>query len=124
MTSADAAQFVDAGSPSMSHAAPGRHPPRRPLPLRRTPRLLCAIAAVGNQMLIETKLQQPHLRDALVRRPRLLRTLDAATAGKQTEMTSPAGFGKSTLLSQWAAGISGGTAQVAWLSIDRLDSAL
>jgi LuxR family maltose regulon positive regulatory protein len=75
-------------------------------------------------MLIETKLQPPHLRDALVRRARLLRTLDAATAGKLTVVTSPAGFGKSTLLSQWAAGISAGIAQVAWLSIDRLDNDL
>jgi len=75
-------------------------------------------------MLIETKLQPPYLRDALVQRPRLLRTLGAATAGKLTVVTSPAGFGKSTLLSQWAAGISGGIAQVAWLSIDRLDNDL
>ena len=65
-------------------------------------------------MLIETNLQPPYLRDALVQRPRLLRsTLDAATDGKLTVVTSPAGFGKSTLFSQWATGISGGTAQVA-----------
>lgn len=75
-------------------------------------------------MLIETKLQPPHLRDTLVERSRLLRILDAATAGKLAVVSSPAGFGKSTLLSQWAASISNGRGRVAWLSIDRLDNNL
>jgi LuxR family maltose regulon positive regulatory protein len=75
-------------------------------------------------MLIETKLQPPHLRDVLVERSRLLRILDAATVGKLAVVSSPAGFGKSTLLSQWAASISNGKGRVAWLSIDRLDNDL
>lgn len=75
-------------------------------------------------MLIETKLQPPHLRDVLVHRPRLLRILDAATAGKLAIVSSPAGFGKSTLLSQWAAEVTNGKGRIAWLSIDRLDNDL
>jgi LuxR family maltose regulon positive regulatory protein len=72
--------------------------------------------------MITTKLQPPHLRDALVGRPRLLRMLDAATAGKLAIVSSPAGFGKSTLLAQWAAGHN--AARIAWLSIDPPDNDL
>jgi LuxR family maltose regulon positive regulatory protein len=75
-------------------------------------------------MLIETKLHPPHLREALVRRARLLRILDAATQGKLAIVSSPAGFGKSTLLSQWAAQRDGAGARTAWLSLDRFDNDL
>ncbi|MGO4841042.1 AAA family ATPase, partial [Rhizobiaceae sp. 2RAB30] len=48
--------------------------------------------------------------------------LDAATAGKLAIVSSPAGFGKSTLLAQWTA--SHDTARIAWLSIDPPDNDL
>ncbi len=73
-------------------------------------------------MLISTKIQPPALREALVERPRLLRLLDRAAAGKLAIVSSPAGFGKSTLLSQWAARAAGGRGAVAWLSVDALDN--
>lgn len=73
-------------------------------------------------MLISTKIQPPALREALVERPRLLRLLDRAAAGKLAIVSSPAGFGKSTLLSQWAARAARGRGAVAWLSVDALDN--
>jgi LuxR family maltose regulon positive regulatory protein len=54
-------------------------------------------------MFIETKMHPPHLRGAMVERTRLVGMLETATAGKLAIVSSPAGFGKSTLLAQWAA---------------------
>ena len=72
--------------------------------------------------MIGTKMHPPHLRAALIERSRLLRMLGQASEGKLTIVSSPAGFGKSTLLAQWAQSVAGG--RVAWLSIDRLDNDL
>ncbi|HTN98657.1 MAG TPA: hypothetical protein VL101_16900, partial [Nordella sp.] len=74
-------------------------------------------------MFIETKMHPPHLRGATVERPRLIAMLEQATQGKLAIVSSPAGFGKSTLLAQWAAkaGLSG---RVAWLSLDAQDNDL
>jgi LuxR family maltose regulon positive regulatory protein len=65
----------------------------------------------------------PHLRPArlledIVTRPRLLRRLDEA-AGLLCVVAAPAGFGKTTLLTQWAAARPD---DVAWLSIDEAES--
>ncbi|RWI48934.1 MAG: hypothetical protein EOR16_32315 [Mesorhizobium sp.] len=75
-------------------------------------------------MLIETKLRPPHLREGLVKRPRLLRILDNAVADKLVVVSSPAGFGKSTLLAQWAMSAFTEKAAIAWLSIDSFDNDL
>src|SRR5512142_3571280 len=48
------------------------------------------------------KLRRPVLRPGLVERPRLIRRLMDA-AGRLAVVTAPPGFGKSTLLAQWAA---------------------
>ncbi|WP_457939868.1 AAA family ATPase [Mesorhizobium sp. 10J20-29] len=72
--------------------------------------------------MISTKMQPPHLRNALIERARLQRLLGHAVEGKLTIVSSPAGFGKSTLLAQWAQCLAGG--RVAWLSIDRFDNDL
>ena len=53
-------------------------------------------------MLIETKLRPPELRAGLIERAGLLRQLDGALEAKLTTVSAPAGFGKSTLLGQWA----------------------
>lgn len=44
--------------------------------------------------------------------------------GKLAVVSSPAGFGKSTLLSQWSTNTALGRGRVAWLSIDALDNDL
>src|SRR5439155_20995746 len=72
---------------------------------------------------IETKMHAPRLRGAMVERTRLIGMLQAATAGKLAIVSSPAGFGKSTLLAQWAAKAAA-TGCVAWLSLDTQDNDL
>src|SRR5512139_2649447 len=71
--------------------------------------------------LLATKLYLPPIRPGLVIRPRLLRRLDEGLHCKLTLLSAPAGFGKTTLLADWAAGLSG-RAQVAWLTIDQADN--
>jgi LuxR family transcriptional regulator, maltose regulon positive regulatory protein len=75
--------------------------------------------------LLETKLYVPRSRRALVPRPRLSERLDRGTASKLTLVSAPAGFGKTTLLTEWlAAGpdAPAGERRAAWLSLDRADN--
>jgi LuxR family maltose regulon positive regulatory protein len=65
--------------------------------------------------LLATKLHIPALRPHRVPRPRLTARLEAGTAGPLTLLSAPAGFGKSTLLSEW---IHQGGRRVAWVSLD------
>jgi LuxR family transcriptional regulator, maltose regulon positive regulatory protein len=68
--------------------------------------------------LLATKLRVPRSRDVLAR-PRLLELLDEAADRELLLVSAPAGFGKSTLLAEWARG--GGRA-VGWLSLDPDDN--
>jgi LuxR family maltose regulon positive regulatory protein len=68
--------------------------------------------------LLATKLHIPALRPHRVPRPRLTARLEAGTAGPLTLLSAPAGFGKSTLLSEW---IHQGGRRVAWVSLDEGD---
>ncbi len=52
--------------------------------------------------LLITKLYIPPVRPELVSRPRLIERLDAGLHRKLTLISAPAGFGKTTLLSEWA----------------------
>ena len=56
--------------------------------------------------LLKTKLYIPPVRPGLVSRPRLIEQLDEGlrTGRKLTLISAPAGFGKTTLLSEWIAG--------------------
>lgn len=69
--------------------------------------------------LLATKLYIPPPRPNIVRRPRLIARLNAGLDRKLTLLSAPAGFGKTTLLSDWIAGCG---RQVAWLSLDKGDS--
>ena len=51
--------------------------------------------------ILKTKLFIPPLRRELVPRPRLIERLNAGLDGKLTLISAPAGFGKTTLLSEW-----------------------
>jgi LuxR family maltose regulon positive regulatory protein len=51
--------------------------------------------------LLQTKLYIPPVRPDLVSRPRLLERLNAGLHRKLTLISAPAGFGKTTLLSEW-----------------------
>ena len=72
-------------------------------------------------MLIETKLRPPVLRTGLVDRGRLLKALDGALSTRLLVLSAPAGFGKSTVLGQWIAGLRERGAAVGWLALDQGD---
>ena len=76
--------------------------------------------------MITTKLFPPTPRSHLVARPRLAQQLDDTLnrGHRLTLVSAPAGFGKSTLLSDWAARRSGPDVLVAWLSLDERDNVL
>jgi LuxR family maltose regulon positive regulatory protein len=81
--------------------------------------------ALGPALLLETKFFIPPSRRGLVPRPRLMERLDRGTGSKLTLVSAPAGFGKTTLLTEWLAagsGRPGGERLVAWLSLDRADN--
>jgi LuxR family maltose regulon positive regulatory protein len=68
--------------------------------------------------LVVTKIKIPPLRDAMVLRPRLQSRLMDGLERNLTLISCPAGFGKTTLLSEFAAKCD---RQVAWFSIDADD---
>ena len=51
--------------------------------------------------LLRTKLYVPPLRPELVSRPRLIELLNEGLNGKLASIAATAGFGKTTLLSEW-----------------------
>ena len=73
--------------------------------------------------ILTTKLYTPPVRPELVSRPRLIERLNACTGSghKLTLISAPAGFGKTTLLSEWVAACGPG-ARVAWVSLDERDN--
>jgi LuxR family maltose regulon positive regulatory protein len=70
--------------------------------------------------LLETKLYVPRSRSKLVGRPRLAAALSTRNAHRLTVVSAPAGFGKSTLLTEWVATV--GEENVAWVSLDPGDN--
>jgi LuxR family maltose regulon positive regulatory protein len=69
--------------------------------------------------LLRTKLFIPRPRENLVPRPRLVERLNAGLDKKLALIAAPAGFGKTTLLSEW---IPQSPRYVAWLSLDDGDN--
>src|SRR5512132_4744070 len=70
---------------------------------------------------VRTKLRPPHIRKGLLERPDLIQTLRSGRERTLTLVCAPAGYGKSTLLAQWAAMDADRTA-FAWVSLDAMDS--
>ena len=54
--------------------------------------------------ILATKLYIPPLRPKVVSRPRLIERLNEGLHRKLTLISAPAGFGKTTLVSEWLAG--------------------
>ena len=71
--------------------------------------------------ILATKLYIPPSRQRVVLRPRLVERLNEglAAGNKLTLVSAPAGFGKTTLVSEWVAGCG---RPAAWLSLDEGDS--
>jgi LuxR family maltose regulon positive regulatory protein len=73
--------------------------------------------------ILATKLFIPPPRPKVVPRPRLLERLNEGLHRKLTLISAPAGFGKTTVVSEWLAAPTGLQNQpVAWLSLDEGDS--
>src|SRR6266508_62789 len=80
--------------------------------------------------LLATKLYIPPHRPQVVRRPRLVERLDQCLHCKLTLVSASAGFGKTTLVSEWIATLTsspspngrGEGVRVAWLSLDEGDN--
>ena len=71
--------------------------------------------------LLRTKLYAPRLRPSLIPRPHLIEKLNRGLDSKLSLISAPAGFGKTTLVSEWAAG---NKRPFAWFSLDESDSDL
>jgi LuxR family maltose regulon positive regulatory protein len=76
-----------------------------------------------------TKLFIPVARPELVLRPRLIKQLNEGLNRKLTLVSAPAGFGKTTLVTEWLSNLRGDTQEenqiknrIAWLSLDEGDN--
>jgi LuxR family maltose regulon positive regulatory protein len=69
--------------------------------------------------LLETKLYAPRRPLSQVERQHLVRRLDSGNLRRLTVLAAPAGYGKTTILGEWAAQT---THRVAWLSLDSGDN--
>ena len=74
------------------------------------------------QALVTTKLRAPRTRPNLVERPRLREALVRNEGRRLTLVSAPAGFGKTTLLSEWLEVRSGDGGSIAWVSLEEADN--
>ncbi len=69
--------------------------------------------------ILDTKFHMPKHRTELVSRPRLVKRMNEGMRQKLTLISAPAGFGKTTLVTEWASGCN---QSIAWLSLDEKDN--
>jgi LuxR family transcriptional regulator, maltose regulon positive regulatory protein len=105
IAAADHPTFIE-----FARTAPFSKRPLLPLPGRPPP-----------AQILTTKLYVPRTRLVLVPRPRLTERLNAGLSGRLTLLAAPAGFGKTTLLSDWL--LTAGH-PAAWLALDAEDNDL
>ena len=74
---------------------------------------------LSKELLLRTKLAIPQRRSCLIERPRLMARLAAAPPGGLILISAPAGFGKTTLITEWTAVNS---KPLAWFSLDEADN--
>lgn len=83
------------------------------------------LISLGDQdrdWLIRTKLTSPSLQDSMIARNHLLEALDHALSSGLLIVAAPAGYGKTTLLSQWMNGLEARSVHTAWISLDENDA--
>lgn len=93
--------------------------PRRGQPTARERRPMSTPARPAPHPLVETKLHAPRRRRGVVHRARLANRLLPPEQPPLTLVSAPAGFGKTTLLTEWFADRGRTTA---WLSLDAGDN--
>ena len=71
--------------------------------------------------LVRTKLEPPLDAGCLVNRSRLQARLTDAARVRMTLIEAPAGYGKSSVLSQWFRQLRAASVRAAWLSLDATD---
>lgn len=118
----------DAATPALTHEASTPSVPARPPGSRNSDMTGSAgrsVNGVGEAaaraVLLATKLHVPAIGAQLVHRAALLEALSAGRCRKLTLLSAPAGWGKTTLLAQWALGAVGDQ-RFGWLSLDPSDN--
>src|SRR5215212_10850347 len=74
-----------------------------------------------SRLVLTPKLRAPSLRSEQLVRPRLLGLLEGTSDCKLTVISAPAGYGKTTLLTQWLEAEKA-SVPFAWLSLDEQDN--
>src|SRR5215469_16863274 len=87
----------------------------------------CTALVVDGSQLLLTKLAPPPVRSDCIRRERLFELLDTGTASRLVLVSTPAGYGKTTLLSAWYATRQESSASerepvMAWLTLEPADN--
>ncbi len=72
--------------------------------------------------ILHTKLYSPPLRPSLIPRPQLIAKINHGLSGKLTLVSAPAGFGKTTIMTEWLSQATIDCAQVGWFSLDEADN--
>jgi len=72
--------------------------------------------------LMAMKTYVPNAGPGLVSRPRLMERMSLGSSARLTLVLAPPGFGKTTLLAEWARVATSATGRVAWLSLDPEDN--
>ena len=72
--------------------------------------------------LLETKLRAPGRTDTLIDRSRLREHLDRRGRAPLTLVSAPAGFGKTTAITEWLGSSAMERSVVAWVSLDERDN--
>ena len=83
------------------------------------PNTIAAQNSRAVQPLLPLKFTPPPLRDGLLLRPDLQSLLSEVRLNPLTLVVAPAGYGKTTLLSQWVQELNRTNATVCWLTLDR-----
>jgi LuxR family transcriptional regulator, maltose regulon positive regulatory protein len=77
---------------------------------------------IATEALLTTKFYVPRAHPNLVPRPRLGELLTEGMSRKLTLISAPAGFGKTTLLSEWRMMYLGSEYPLAWVSLEEADN--
>ena len=77
--------------------------------------------AKTGQWILRGKLRPPLCHLSLVDRPDLIRSLDELLNYQASIVVAPAGYGKTTLLTQWREHLAGGGIRAGWFSLDGQD---